>query len=171
MAWPAENPSSNSKGGLLASLALARGITNFSTLSWQAQVEVLLENILQNTPVGQAPSLVGNTVTALGATQNSTPTAAQLMGGVVTQTSQTGGGTVTTPTGTALSAACPVTPAAGYTFTTVFANLGDQTLTVTAGASGITIVGTAAIPTLTNAILTFVNTASNTWICYVTLSA
>lgn len=171
MAWPATNPSTNSNGGLLASLALAKGITNFSTLPWQAQVEVLLANILQNVPVGQAPSLERQTRTAVGAAQNSTPTAAQLLGGFVSQQSQTGGGTITTPTGTELSAACPVVPTAGDTFTTVFANIGDQTLTVTAGASGITIVGTAAIPTAKNAILTFANTATNTWICYVTLSA
>lgn len=170
MAWPANNPSSNSNGGLLASLALAKGITNFSTLPWQAQIEVLLINILQNVPVGQAPSLNRLTLTAIGAAQNSTPTAAQLFGGIITQTSQTGGGTITTPTGTALSAACPVVPTANDSFDCVFANLGDQTLTVTAGASGITIVGTAAIPTLTNALLRFVNTGTNTWICYVVTS-
>lgn len=171
MAWPASNPSNNSNGGLLASLALKAGITNFSTLPWQAAVEVLLINILQNVPVNQAPSLNGLTVTALGAAQNSTPTAAQLFGGIVTQTSQTGGGTVTTPTGAVLSAACPVTPIAGSSFDCVFANLGDQTLTVTAGASGITIVGTAAIPTLKNALLRFVCTGTNTWLCYVVVSA
>lgn len=113
---------------------------------------------------------VGNTITALGAAQNSTPTAAQLIGGIVTQQSQTAGGTVTTPTGTVLSAAIPGV-AVGTTFTTMFANIGNQTLTFTAGASGITVVGTAALPTNKNAILTFVNTAANTWIVYTNISA
>lgn len=110
------------------------------------------------------------TVTAIGAAQNSTPTAAQLLGGIVTQSSQTGGGTVTTPIGSALSTAVPGV-VVGATFTTLFANIGNQTLTFTAGASGVTIVGTAALPTLKNATLTFVNTGTNTWNVYTQISA
>lgn len=172
MAWPNQNPSNNSNGGLLASLALARGITNFSTLGWQSQVEVLLANLLQNVPPGIGPGLVLNTLTDLGTTQNSTPTAAQLLGGLVKQTGQTAGGTVTTPTGAVLSAACPVVPSAGYSFTTVFLSVtGGQTLTITAGASGMTVRGTAAIPAGKTGILTFVCTAADTWDCWVNLSA
>lgn len=170
--WPPENPSSNSKGGLLASLALARGITNFSTLPWQAQVEVLLANLLQNDPPGLVPSLLLNTITDLGTNQSSTPTAAQLLGGILKQTSAVGAGTITTPTGAVLSAACPTVPSAGYTFQAVFLNVGGgQALTVTAGASGMTVRGTAAIPSAKSAILTFVCTAADAWDCWVTLSA
>lgn len=116
--------------------------------------------------------IYGSTTAALGTTQNSTPTAAQLLGGVVTQTGQAGGGTVTTPTGTVLSSAMPRTPVAGDTFNCLFANLGGgQTLTITAGASGMTVIGTAAIGSGKNATLTFVNVSANTWNCYVVVSA
>lgn len=108
---------------------------------------------------------------ALGTTQNSTPTAAQLLGGIVTQTGATGAGTVTTPTGAVLSAAIPGVQV-GFAFSTLFVNLGGaQTLTITAGASGMTIIGTAAVGTGKSATLTFVNTAVNTWNCYVVVSA
>ena len=64
------------------------------------------------------------TTTSLGTAQNSTPTAAQLLGGIVTQTSATGAGTVTLPTGTVLSAAITGV-ATGYTFDCIFVNLGS----------------------------------------------
>lgn len=128
-------------------------------------------------------SVFGNTVyntqvtAALGTAQNSTPTAAQLLGGIVTQTGATGAGTVTLPTGTLLSTAVSgstvssADPFAGQSFTTLFANLGgSQTLTIT-GATGSTVIGTAAIGTGKNALLTFVNTGANTWNVYVNVSA
>lgn len=115
--------------------------------------------------------LTTRTTADLGTTQDSTPTAAQLLGGIVTQTGETGAGTVTTPTGAVLSAAVTGV-AVGVTFETVFANLGGgQTLTITAGASGMTIVGTADVPSGTCARLTFTNTDTDTWICYVNVSA
>lgn len=111
------------------------------------------------------------TTTALGTTQNSTPTAAQLIGGNVTQTSAVGAGTVTLPTGAVLSTAVTGV-AAGTSFSTRFTNLGGGfNLTITPGASGITVVGTAAIPSGRSAILQFINTAADTWIVYVTVSA
>jgi hypothetical protein len=60
------------------------------------------------------------TTVALGATQNSTPTVAQLRGTLLTQISQTGAGTVTLPTGTLLSASFGTS--VGSTFRTLFAN-------------------------------------------------
>ena len=110
------------------------------------------------------------TVTALGTVQNSTPTAAQLIGGIVTQTSATGAGTVTLPTGTLLSGAV-ANVVVGSTFVVYFSNLGGGfTLTIT-GATGSTVVGTAAIASAKNGILTFVNSGTNTWNVYVTVSA
>jgi hypothetical protein len=53
------------------------------------------------------PPITGSTITSLGTTQNSTPTAAQLVGGVVTQTGATGAGTVTLDNGTNISTAVP----------------------------------------------------------------
>lgn len=110
--------------------------------------------------------MVGMTVTALGTVQSSTPTSAQILGGVLTQTSATGAGTITLPTGTALSTACPRTPATGDTFDCMFANLGgSQTLTVT-GATGTTVAGGATIATAKSAILRFYCTGSNSWTIY-----
>ena len=112
-----------------------------------------------------------STVASLGTTQNSTPTAAQLIGGLVTQTGATGAGTVTLPTGTLLSGALVGTVAVGFSFDCVFANLGgSQTLTIT-GATGSTVIGTAAVGTGKNAYLTFVNSGTNTWNVYVIVSA
>lgn len=114
---------------------------------------------------------VGLTLTALGTTQNSTPTAAQLLGGLLSQTGATGAGTVTLPSGTTLSSACPRTPVVGDTFECDFYNLGgSQTLTIT-GASGTTVVGTAAVGTGKMSKLKFYNTGSNTWNIYVIVSA
>ena len=115
--------------------------------------------------------ILSSSTASLGTTQNSTPTAAQLLGGFVTQTSATGAGTVTTPTGTQLSAAV-ANIATGDSFQTMFANLGGGfNLTITAGASGMTVVGNAVVPSGKNAILDFVCTGSNTWNCYVNVSA
>lgn len=171
-AWPPQNPSNNSRGGLLASIAQSLGISNFSTLPWQAQVEVLLANLLTNDAPGLVPSLLGSTYTDLGTNQSSTPTAAQLLGGLLKQVGAVGAGTVTLPTGALLSAACPIVPVAGNSFQCVFMNVsGGQALTITAGATGMTVRGTAAVPSAKSAILTCVCTAADTWDVLVTLSA
>ena len=114
---------------------------------------------------------VALTTTAIGTSQSSTPTSAQLLGGIITQTGATGAGTVTLPTGTALSAACPRTPVAGDTFDCWFINIGgSQTLTIT-GATGTTVSGTVAITSGKFAIMKFVNTGSNAWNIYCMASA
>lgn len=114
---------------------------------------------------------IGNTLTALGTTQSSTPTSAQLLGGMLSQTGSTGAGTVTLPTGTALSTACARTPVVGDTFDCAFYNLGgSQTLTIT-GATGTTVIGTAAVGTGKMATMKFYNSGSNTWNIYVIVSA
>jgi hypothetical protein len=171
MAWPAENPASNSKGGLLASLALGRGITNFSTLSWQAGVEVLLQNLLQNSPPQVGFSSFGKTLTSLGTTQASTPTAAQVVGGILTQTGAVGAGTCTLPIGTLLAAALPVAPSAGATFQVLFMNVGGAQDIVITGDTGTTVSGTATVPSGKSCILTFVATSASAFNCYCTLSA
>jgi hypothetical protein len=91
---------------------------------------------------------VGKTLTALGTVQSSTPTSAQLLGGMLSQTGSTGAGTVTLPSGTALSDGVRRgTPVVGDTFECDFYNLGgSQTLTIT-GATGTTVIGTAAVGT------------------------
>jgi hypothetical protein len=120
---------------------------------------------------GSKVPVTGMTVASLGTTQNSTPTAAQLLNGIVTQTGATGAGTVTLPTGTLLSGAMTQTPSVGDTFVCLFANLGGgQTLTIT-GATGSTVKGTAAVGSAKNAWLLFENTGANTWDVYVIVSA
>lgn len=112
------------------------------------------------------------TLTSIGTSQNSTPTAAQVLGGLITQTGATGAGTVTLPTGGVLAAACARVPVAGDQFECVFANLGGgQTLTLTAGASGMTMQGTVAVPTGKNARMKFYCTATNTFTVFCELSA
>lgn len=113
--------------------------------------------------------IIARTVTTLDA-QSGTAAIAELLGGVYRHNSKTGGGTLTTPTGTEISAGITGV-ATGDTFDCLYVNYGDQTVTITAGASGVTIVGTAAVPTLKNALLRFMCTGANTWLCYVVLSA
>lgn len=150
----------------------AIGEASNGNISFDAQGSGIVE--IGGTSTGQvffgkgslkAPVFSG-TVTALGTVQSSTPTAAQLIGGMLTQTGATGAGTITLPTGTALSAAFGRTPVAGDSFECLFANLGgSQTLTVT-GATGTTVAGGATIATAKSAILVFTCTAANAWSIY-----
>lgn len=113
------------------------------------------------------------TLTALGTTQNSTPSSAQIIGGLLTQTGTTGAGTVTLPTGTQLSTAMAVkglTPVVGDSFVVPFASLTGQALTIT-GATGTTVIGLAAIPSGKNALMVFYNSGANTWNIYMIVSA
>ncbi len=112
--------------------------------------------------------VVGNLLTTLSS-QNVTPTAAQLLGGVVEHVTATGGGTATLPTGTNLSTAVTGVTV-GDSFTCLYINSGNQTGTIT-GATGSTVIGTAAVTAGKNAIMTFYNTGSNTWNVYVNVSA
>lgn len=119
---------------------------------------------------GTSSPIFSSTIASMGTVQNSTPTVAQLLGGVVTQTGVTGAGTVTLPTGTQLSTAVTGVTV-GDTFDVMFANLGGaQILTIT-GAVGSTVLGTAAVGSGKNAFITFVNTGINTWNVYCVVSA
>lgn len=120
---------------------------------------------------GALKSLInGKTLTSLGTTQNTTPTAAQLLGGLLTQTGATGAGTATLDNGTNISALIPGV-AVGDSFECMYAVLGGaQTITLTS-ATGATVIGTAAIPSGKIARMTFVNTGANTWNVYCTVSS
>lgn len=114
------------------------------------------------------PILLG-TVTDYDA-QAAVLTVAGIAGGTVTQNSKTGASTLTTPTGAQLTTAFG--DVAGTTLDVFFHNRGNQTSTVTAGASGVTIKGaTVAITTDKTAHLRFVNMSAGTWNCYVIASA
>lgn len=113
--------------------------------------------------------IIGATVTDYDA-QAATLTIAGLLGGIATQNSKTGASTATTPTGAEISAGITGV-ATGDSFRCRFYNRGNQTSTITAGASGVTLAGTAAVPTLKCADLLFVCTGANAWTCYILLSA
>lgn len=121
----------------------------------------------------KAGVIQGQTRTAI-ATQNATPTAAQMLGGVLDHASTTGAGTCTFDTSanvdTAIAANNGLAAAVGDTFMVYYNNTGNQTVTLTAGA-GQTIKGTAAVPTVKNANCLFVRTGAATYLVYVTLSA
>lgn len=97
-------------------------------------------------------------------TQNAAPTAAQFLGGYITHNSQTGAGTLTTPTGANISAAIAGV-AVGDAFNCFYQNRGNQTVTLTAGDGNVTLKGTLAVATLKESLLLFVNTGANTWDC------
>lgn len=98
--------------------------------------------------------------------QNATPTIAQILGGIVTHNSKTGAGTVTVPTGAAMSAGVSGV-AVGTTIKWLYYNRGSQTATITQAASGHTLVGgTAAVTTGKHMEIVSVCTAANTWVSY-----
>jgi hypothetical protein len=115
-----------------------------------------------------APPIYGATVTDYDA-QAATLTIAGLLGGLVTQNSKNGASTATTPTGTEISAGITGV-ATGDSFWVMFYNRGDQTTTITAGASGVTAYGTVAVTTHKTVILFFYCSGANTWSCYTTVS-
>lgn len=106
------------------------------------------------------------TITLIDA-QSGTPTAAQLLGGIISHNSKTGAGTLTVPTGTAMSAAISGVQV-GTTINWLYDNYGNQTVTITAAADHTLVGGTAAVTTTKHMIITSVCTAANTWKSYLT---
>jgi hypothetical protein len=101
--------------------------------------------------------------------QAATLVIAGMLGGIVTQNSKTGASTATTPTGAEISAGVVAqygSVAVGDSFIVTYYNRGDQTSTLTAGASGVTMYGTVAVLTHVGARLHFINTGTNAWSCY-----
>ena len=97
--------------------------------------------------------------------QNATPTIAQILGGIVTHNSKTGGGTVTVPTGALMSAGVSGV-AVGSTIKWMYYNRGNQTATITAADAHTLVGGTAAVTTGKWSMITSVCTAANTWVSY-----
>lgn len=148
-------------GGTAGAPVEAYAVGDGGTLT--AAGQVTLSRTAKTVPI------IANTITDYDA-QAATATIAALLGGIVTQNSKTGASTITTPTGTEISAGITGV-ATGDSFTVTYYNRGNQTSTITAGASGVTILGTAAVPTLKTAIMKFICTGANAWSVYVTLSA
>lgn len=110
--------------------------------------------------------LVQNATTTTIATQNSTPTAAQLLGGLIDHVSVTGAGTATFDTAANIDAAIP-NAQVGDSFPCLYANTGTQTVTFTTN-TGLTLKGTATLATLKNALLTFYKTGAAAYRVYIT---
>lgn len=171
--FPATTPTTQpAASALLSNNAANKGLTNATPFDRLTNLEQIVGNLLSGLPQQIGFTGFQRTLTALGTVQSTTPTAAQTLGGILTQTSAVGAGTATFPTGAVLSAAFDFVPTAGCSFQCLYMNLGGGfAVTVTAGASGMTVVGTAAIPSAKAALLTFVCTAADTWTVVVTLSA
>jgi hypothetical protein len=107
-----------------------------------------------------------NTIVVIDA-QNGTPTAAELLRGVVTHNSKTGAGTLTVPTGTLMSGAISGVQV-GSTFRWLYYNYGNQTVTITANTDHTLVGGTAAVTTGKHMEIISVCTAANTWVSYLT---
>lgn len=119
---------------------------------------------------GRGPNkvpILGTTLTSL-ATQNTTPTAAQLLGGYIEHASVTGGGTATLDTASNIIGAIN-NAASGDSFSCLYANTGTQTVTITTN-TGLTLKGTVAIPTGKNALLNFRLTGGGNVTVYCTVS-
>ena len=111
------------------------------------------------------------TTSSMGVAQNSTPTIAQLLGGIIIQQSSTADGTVTTPTGAGISAGIPGVQLNDI-FMCVFSNLGGGfNLTITAGDVNVVVKGNPTIPSGKTGLLVFSNYATNQWIVYCIVSA
>lgn len=106
------------------------------------------------------------TVTDVDA-QNATPTIAQIIGGIVTHNSKTGAGTVTVPTGTAMSAGISGV-AVGSTVKWLYYNRGNQTATITQATDHTLVGGTAAVTTGKYILITSYCSAANTWVSFLT---
>lgn len=105
-----------------------------------------------------------NTVTVIDA-QNGTPSIANILGGIVTHNSKTGGGTLTVPTGTAMSAGV-ANVAVGSTIKWLYYNYGNQTVTITAATDHTLVGGTAAVTTGKHVEIVSYCSAANTWVSY-----
>ena len=94
--------------------------------------------------------------------QNATLLAAQLAKGLLTHNSKSGGGTLTVDTGANLDAAFPDWEI-GTARRCHYVNRGNQTVTLTAGASGTTLVSAQTIATLQGRTIWFLKTAAATY--------
>lgn len=112
------------------------------------------------------PFIRAQTVTDIDA-QNGTLTAAMIRGGIVVHTSVTGGGTLTTDTGALIAAGIPELNVAGRSIDVLVINDGDQTVTLAAGASGVTLADAGqTIATNESVLLRVLCTADATFTVY-----
>lgn len=145
-----------------STLAVTGAITATGGVAGAVSATTLNASGLTKTP----NPVLQQTVTVIDA-QNGTPTIAQILGGIITHNSKTGGGTVTVPTGTAMSAGVSGV-AVGSTIKWTYYNYGNQTATITA-ADGHTLVGgTAAVTTGKHVYATSYCSAANTWVTFLT---
>lgn len=112
--------------------------------------------------LGAAKNLIQGGAVATLATQNITPTAAQLLGGYISHASTTGAGTNTLPLASLLDTALGAAAVTGAAFDVLYTNTGTQTVTLTTN-TGWTLVGTVAVGSGKNARISCRRTGSGTW--------
>jgi len=133
---------------------------NWNTVLWDAGTDTTTVTWIATFNSAIDISTESTTITTIDA-QNGTPTIAQLLTGIIFHNSKTWAGTITFPTGTAMSSGIS-TLAVWDSFDVFYNNYGNQTVTLT-WATGSTIKGTAAVTTGLNATIKCVNTGANTW--------
>jgi hypothetical protein len=159
-------------GGGVAESVLSSGTNESWTMNAKGSGSIIIGNTSTGIVVlgrGAASAVVFGNTKATISTQNITPTAAQIVGGIIEHATTTGAGTATLDTAANIDAALP-SVTTGDTFDVLFANTGTQTSTITTN-TGLTLKGTAAVPSGKNAMLTFFRTGSAAWTVYITVSA
>jgi hypothetical protein len=140
--------------------------TGTNTFSGSTVLGAVTATSMTVSGLSTANTVYSKTITDIDA-QNGTPTAAQLLGGVIVHTSVTGAGTLTVPTGTLMSGAISGV-AVGTTIKWLYYNDGNQTVTITANTDHTLVGGTAAVTTGKHMEIISVCTAANTWKSFLT---
>lgn len=140
--------------------------TGTNTFSGSTVLGAVTATSMTVSGLSTANTVYSKTITDIDA-QNGTPTAAQLLGGVIVHTSVTGAGTLTVPTGTLMSGAISGV-AVGTTIKWLYYNDGNQTVTITANTGHTLVGGAAAVTTGKHMEIISVCTAANTWKSFLT---
>jgi hypothetical protein len=149
---------------MASTLAVTGAITATGGVSGAVSGAVTATTITASGQVAIPNPVFQQTVTDVDA-QNATPTIAQIIGGIVTHNSKTGAGTVTVPTGTAMSAGITGV-AIGSTVKWLYYNRGNQTATITPATDHTLVGGTAAVTTGKWMMVTSYCSAANTWVSF-----
>ncbi len=159
-------PNLPSQRDLLAEVSNTQTVFGSYTSGATIVIEAGADQVIYE--VGTAPLVMpiyGSRVQATPVALNSTGTitVGGMMGGIITST--TGAAVAATlPTGTVLDLASEFDIGESFTWSVI--NTGGNTFTVTAAASGNTIVGAAAVVTATSALFRTLKTAANTFVNY-----
>jgi hypothetical protein len=142
-----------------------KNVTIGGTLSVTGATSITGAVTQTGTPVMPNPVL-NQTVTVIDA-QNATLTIAQVLGGIITHNSKTGGGQVDLPTGALMSGGVSGV-AVGSTINWIYYNYGNQTATITAANAHTIVGGTAAVTTGKHVLAQSYCASAGTWVTFLT---